>query len=120
YGYEECKSTAEWLLAQKAARPQVGIVCGSGLGGLGEMLKDQVVFKYEDIPSFPQSTVLGHTGQLVFGMLEGKPCVCMQGRFHLYEGHPVQKTTLPMRIFKLLGVKTVILTNAAGGLNEDY
>uniref|UniRef100_A0A8C9RPH7 Purine nucleoside phosphorylase n=3 Tax=Scleropages formosus TaxID=113540 RepID=A0A8C9RPH7_SCLFO len=115
-----CKSTAEWLLAQKAARPQVGIVCGSGLGGLGEMLKDQVVFKYEDIPSFPQSTVLGHTGQLVFGMLEGKPCVCMQGRFHLYEGHPVQKTTLPMRIFKLLGVKTVILTNAAGGLNEDY
>ncbi|KPP58481.1 purine nucleoside phosphorylase-like, partial [Scleropages formosus] len=118
--YEECKSTAEWLLAQMEVRPLLGIVCGSGLGGLAEMLKDQVVFRYEDIPNFPQSTVRGHAGRLVFGTLKGKPCVCMQGRFHLYEGYPVQKTTLPMRIFKLLGVEMVILTNAAGGLNEDY
>uniref|UniRef100_A0A8C9TS32 Purine nucleoside phosphorylase n=1 Tax=Scleropages formosus TaxID=113540 RepID=A0A8C9TS32_SCLFO len=116
----ECKSTAEWLLAQMEVRPLLGIVCGSGLGGLAEMLKDQVVFRYEDIPNFPQSTVRGHAGRLVFGTLKGKPCVCMQGRFHLYEGYPVQKTTLPMRIFKLLGVEMVILTNAAGGLNEDY
>ncbi|KAL4657240.1 purine nucleoside phosphorylase-like, partial [Arapaima gigas] len=119
-GYEECESTAEWLLAQKVVRPLVGIVCGSGLGGLAEMLQDQVVFNYQDIPNFPQSTVLGHTGRLVFGMLKGKPCVCMQGRFHLYEGYPVQKITLPIRIFKLLGVEMVILTNAAGGLNQDY
>ncbi|KAI4881678.1 hypothetical protein NFI96_031330 [Prochilodus magdalenae] len=84
------------------------------------MLKDQKVFKYSDIPNFPQSTVHGHAGQLVFGTLKGKPCVCMRGRFHLYEGYPIQKITMPMRIFKLMGVETVILTNAAGGLNQDY
>uniref|UniRef100_A0A8C6LN67 Purine nucleoside phosphorylase n=1 Tax=Nothobranchius furzeri TaxID=105023 RepID=A0A8C6LN67_NOTFU len=84
------------------------------------MLKDQVVFNYKDIPNFPQSTVHGHAGRLVFGTLKGRPCVCMQGRFHLYEGYPIQKITLPMRIFKMLGVETVILTNAAGGLNQDF
>ncbi|XP_058481780.1 purine nucleoside phosphorylase 5a isoform X2 [Solea solea] len=84
------------------------------------MLKDQVAFNYKDIPNFPQSTVHGHAGRLVFGTLKGRPCVCMQGRFHLYEGYPIQKITLPMRIFKLLGVETVILTNAAGGLNQDF
>ncbi|XP_023280188.1 purine nucleoside phosphorylase-like isoform X2 [Seriola lalandi dorsalis] len=84
------------------------------------MLKDPQVFKYSDIPNFPRSTVHGHAGQLVFGTLKGKPCVCMQGRFHLYEGYPIQKITLPMRIFKLMGVETMILTNAAGGLNQDY
>ncbi|CAF97035.1 unnamed protein product, partial [Tetraodon nigroviridis] len=120
YGYEDCKATADWLLTQTDIRPVVGIVCGSGLGGLADMLKDQVVFNYKDIPNFPQSTVRGHAGQLVFGTLKGRPCVCMQGRFHLYEGYPIQKITLPMRIFKLLGVETVMLTNAAGGLNQDY
>lgn len=120
YGYDECKATAEWLLSNTEVRPLVAIVCGSGLGGLGDMLKDRVVFNYCDIPNFPQSTVHGHAGRLVFGTLNGKPCVCMQGRFHLYEGYPIQKTTLPIRIFKLLGVESVILTNAAGGLNQDY
>ncbi|KAL6468094.1 hypothetical protein MHYP_G00237710 [Metynnis hypsauchen] len=120
YSYEECKATADWLLEQAPVRPLVGIVCGSGLGGLADMLKDQKVFKYSDIPNFPQSTVHGHAGQLVFGTLKGKPCVCMRGRFHLYEGYPIQKTTMPIRIFKLMGVETVILTNAAGGLNQDY
>lgn len=120
YSYDECKATADWLLAQTDVRPSIGIVCGSGLGGLADMLKDQVAFNYKDIPDFPQSTVHGHAGRLVFGKLKGRPCVCMQGRFHLYEGYPLQKITLPMRIFKLLGVQTVILTNAAGGLNEDF
>ncbi|KAM6948667.1 purine nucleoside phosphorylase-like [Aplochiton taeniatus] len=120
YTYEECKDTADWLLAKTALRPTVGIVCGSGLGGLAKMLKDQVAFNYTDIPNFPQSTVHGHAGRLVFGTLKGKSCVCMQGRFHLYEGYPIQKTTLPMRVFALLGVKTVVLTNAAGALNQDY
>ncbi|XP_029499106.1 purine nucleoside phosphorylase-like [Oncorhynchus nerka] len=118
--FEECSATAEWLLSRTEIRPLVGIVCGSGLGGLAEMLKDQMAFKYSDIPNFPQSTVHGHAGRLVFGMLKGKACVCMQGRFHLYEGYPIHKVTMPMRIFKLLGVETVILTNAAGGLNQDY
>ncbi|KAK7909939.1 hypothetical protein WMY93_014623 [Mugilogobius chulae] len=120
YTYDECKGTADWLLAQTDVRPTVGIVCGSGLGGLADMLKDQVAFNYKDIPNFPQSTVHGHAGRLVFGTLKGRPCVCMQGRFHLYEGYSIQKITLPMRVFKLLGVETVILTNAAGGLNEDF
>ncbi|XP_051567996.1 purine nucleoside phosphorylase-like isoform X1 [Myxocyprinus asiaticus] len=120
YSFEDCHATADWLLSQTAVRPLVGIVCGSGLGGLADMLKDQVAFNYRDIPNFPQSTVHGHAGRLVFGTLKGRPCVCMQGRFHLYEGYPIQKITMPMRIFKLLGVETVILTNAAGGLNQDY
>ncbi|GAA6087421.1 purine nucleoside phosphorylase-like [Tachysurus ichikawai] len=120
YGYEACKETADWLLEQAPVRPLVGIVCGSGLGGLADMLKDQKVFSYSNIPNFPKSTVHGHAGRLVFGTLKGKPCVCMQGRFHLYEGYPIQKVTMPIRIFKLMGVETVILTNAAGGLNQDY
>lgn len=120
YSYEECKTTADWLLAQTDIRPTVGIVCGSGLGGLADLLKDQVAFNYKDIPNFPQSTVHGHAGKLVFGHLKGRPCVCMQGRFHLYEGYSIQKITLPMRIFKMLGVETVMLTNAAGGLNHDF
>ncbi|XP_058505930.1 purine nucleoside phosphorylase 5b [Solea solea] len=118
--YDECRAAADWLLTNTQVRPTVGIVCGSGLGGLAEMLKDPEIFKYSQIPNFPQSTVHGHAGQLVFGTLKGKPCVCMQGRFHLYEGYPIQKITLPMRVFKLLGVETMILTNAAGGLNQDY
>uniref|UniRef100_A0A3Q1EK64 Purine nucleoside phosphorylase n=1 Tax=Acanthochromis polyacanthus TaxID=80966 RepID=A0A3Q1EK64_9TELE len=118
--YEECRATADWLMSNTQVRPTVGIVCGSGLGGLAEMLKEPQVFKYSDIPNFPRSTVHGHAGRLVFGTLKGKPCVCMQGRFHLYEGYPIQKITLPMRVFKLMGVETMILTNAAGGLNQDY
>ncbi|KAA8587787.1 hypothetical protein FQN60_016649 [Etheostoma spectabile] len=102
-GYEECRTTADWLLSSIQVRPTVGIVCGSGLGGLAEMIKDPQVFKYCDIPNFPRSTVHGHAGQLVFGTLKGKPCI-----------------TLPMRVFKLMGVETIILTNAAGGLNQDY
>ncbi|KAL3988858.1 hypothetical protein ACER0C_013176 [Sarotherodon galilaeus] len=118
--YDECKTTADWLLSNTQVRPIVGIVCGSGLGGLAEMIKDPQIFKYSDIPNFPRSTVHGHAGRLVFGTLKGKPCVCMQGRFHLYEGYPIQKITLPMRVFKLMGVETMIMTNAAGGLNQDY
>uniref|UniRef100_A0AAY4BMS3 Purine nucleoside phosphorylase n=1 Tax=Denticeps clupeoides TaxID=299321 RepID=A0AAY4BMS3_9TELE len=116
----ECKNTAAWLLDQQPFRPLLGIVCGSGLGGLADLLKDQKVMSYSEIPHFPQSTVQGHAGKLVFGSLKGTPCVCMQGRFHLYEGHHIQKITFPMKIFKLMGVETVILTNAAGGLNQEY
>ncbi|XP_056384262.1 purine nucleoside phosphorylase isoform X1 [Hyla sarda] len=120
YTYEEYKHSAEWLLSKTEHRPTVAIVCGSGLGGLGELLKDQVAFNYSDIPNFPHSTVPGHAGRLIFGNLNGKPCVCMQGRFHAYEGYPLWKVTFPIRVFHLIGVETVILTNAAGGLNQDY
>ncbi|XP_066459803.1 purine nucleoside phosphorylase isoform X1 [Eleutherodactylus coqui] len=120
YTYEEYKQTADWLLNKTKHRPAVAIVCGSGLGALGELLKDAVTFNYSDIPNFPHSTVPGHAGRLLFGNLNGKPCVCMQGRFHCYEGYPLWKVTFPIRVFRLMGVETVILTNAAGGLNQDY
>ncbi|MGH0136717.1 UNVERIFIED_CONTAM: hypothetical protein FKN15_062025 [Acipenser sinensis] len=89
YTYEEYKVTADWLRANTEHRPLIAIICGSGLGGLAEILKDQKVFSYSDIPNFPKSTVQGHAGRLVFGTLNGKSCVCMQGRFHLYEGYPI-------------------------------
>ncbi|XP_078061858.1 purine nucleoside phosphorylase-like, partial [Mustelus asterias] len=120
YTYEQYKGTADWLLAKTNHRPTLAIICGSGLGGLADSLKDAIIFNYCDVPNFPQSTVSGHAGRLVFGSLNGKMCVCMQGRFHLYEGHPVWKTTFPIRVFRLMGVETLIVTNASGGLNPDY
>ncbi|XP_072291818.1 purine nucleoside phosphorylase 6 isoform X2 [Eucyclogobius newberryi] len=118
--FEEYKETAEWLLNQTAIRPVVAIICGSGLGGLADRLEESVTFKYEDIPRFPTSTVAGHAGKLVFGKLVGHDCVCMQGRFHLYEGYNIHMVSYPVRVFSQLGVKTLIVTNAAGGLNDRY
>ncbi|TNM89156.1 hypothetical protein fugu_005411 [Takifugu bimaculatus] len=114
--HEEYQKAADWLTSQTRHRPQVAIICGSGLGMLADTLKSQNSFAYSDIPGFPQSTVQGHAGRLVFGELNGKTCVCMQGRFHMYEGHSLCKTTFPIRVFKLLGVETLIVTNAAGSL----
>ncbi|XP_077059545.1 purine nucleoside phosphorylase 4a isoform X1 [Siphateles boraxobius] len=118
--HEDYQRTADWLLSQTQHRPKVAIICGSGLGMLADTLKCQDSFKYSDIPGFPQSTVKGHAGKLVFGELKGKTCVCMQGRFHMYEGHSLSKVTFPVRVFKLLGVDTLIVTNAAGSLADSY
>ncbi|XP_041794843.1 purine nucleoside phosphorylase 6 [Chelmon rostratus] len=118
--YEEYKETADWLLAHTEQRPKVAIICGSGLGSLADLLSDKAVFPYKDIPHFPISTVPGHAGQLVFGKLQGRECVCMQGRFHFYEGYDIHTVTYPVRVFFLLGVETLIVTNAAGGLNGRY
>ncbi|KAG8455538.1 hypothetical protein GDO86_001654 [Hymenochirus boettgeri] len=120
FTYEEYKETADWLLSKTKHRPIMAIICGSGLGGLGELLTNQAVFNYTDIPNFPKSTVPGHAGRLIFGNLGGKACVCMQGRFHFYEGYPLWKVTFPVRVFYLMGVKNIIVTNAAGGLNQDF
>ncbi|KAL3448641.1 nucleoside phosphorylase domain-containing protein [Aspergillus insuetus] len=103
--------------------PQVAIVCGSGLGGLANTIDSEirVEIDYADIPHFPRLTVAGHAGRLVFGLLDKQvPAVLMVGRAHYYEGHSIDQVTFPIRVFKLLGVDTVILTNAAGGLNPDY
>uniref|UniRef100_A0A8D3B5P0 Purine nucleoside phosphorylase n=1 Tax=Scophthalmus maximus TaxID=52904 RepID=A0A8D3B5P0_SCOMX len=116
--HDEYQKTADWLMSQTKHRPQVAIICGSGLGMLADTLKCQDSFAYSDIPGFPQSTVQGHAGRLVFGELKGKTCVCMQGRFHMYEGHSLCKTTFPVRVFKLMGVETLIVTNAAGSLAD--
>ncbi|CAL8374172.1 unnamed protein product [Arctogadus glacialis] len=120
YSYEDYEATAKWLLSQTEQRPKVAIICGTGLGGLAEQLENRVVIPYIDIPNFPQTTVEGHEGQLVFGTLEGHQCVCMQGRFHTYEGFDVYQVTYPVRVFSLLGVRTLVVTNAAGGLNSSF
>jgi purine-nucleoside phosphorylase len=101
-------------------RPFIGLVLGSGLGSLADTLENRVVISYGDIPGWPQSTVPGHSGQLVIGHLEGCPVVAQQGRAHFYEGYTLQQVTFPIRVMHLMGVTTVILTNAAGGLNRDY
>ncbi|NWU78059.1 PNPH phosphorylase, partial [Onychorhynchus coronatus] len=118
--YEVYKETADWLRARTAQRPKIAVICGSGLGGLADVLDNKTVFPYEDIPHFPRSTVAGHVGRLVFGELSGQPCVCMQGRFHSYEGYSVGTVTFPIRVFFLLGVEVLIVTNAAGGLNPHF
>ncbi|TYZ64305.1 hypothetical protein PybrP1_006275 [[Pythium] brassicae (nom. inval.)] len=110
----------EYLRERTSARPLIGVVCGSGLGGLSKCLRDPEVVKYEDIPQFPKSTVEGHAGELVFGDLDGVQVVCMRGRFHSYEGYDMKETTLPIRVMYLLGIQYLLVTNAAGGLNPEY
>jgi len=100
--------------------PKTLIVLGSGLGGLGERVEDARVVPYGEIPHFPQSTAPGHKGRLIAGMLSGLPVLVMQGRFHVYEGYSAEEAAFPVRVARLLGVETVILTNAAGGVNLAY
>jgi xanthosine phosphorylase len=99
--------------------PRLGIVLGSGLGGLADTLDDAVAVPYAEIPGFPSSTVAGHAGRFVLGSLDGVPVACMQGRFHLYEGHPPAVIKLPIRTFAALGVDALLLTNAAGSLRVE-
>lgn len=100
--------------------PEIAIVLGSGLGVLKEDIENKVIIKYKDIPGFPISTVEGHAGELIIGELSGKTIIAMNGRFHYYEGYDIKQTVFPIRVFALLGVKNMILTNAAGGINLDY
>jgi purine-nucleoside phosphorylase len=100
--------------------PKIGLVLGSGLGGLADTLEDRVSIPYEEIPGWPVSTVHGHSGQLVIGKLEGKTVIAQQGRAHFYEGYDLKQVTFPIRVMRLMGANTLILTNAAGGLNTNY
>lgn len=120
HSYDEVESVTNFLLNKTKYRPTVGIVCGSGLGGLVANVQEKDVYKYEDIPGFPVSTVQGHAGKLVFGTLSGKTVVCLQGRFHLYEGHGIYKCTFPVRVMASLGITSLIVTNAAGGINRSF
>lgn len=99
--------------------PETVIVLGSGLGVLKEDIENKIVIEYKDIPDFPISTVEGHAGELIIGELSGKTIIAMNGRFHYYEGYDIKETVFPIRVFALLGVKNIILTNAAGGINTD-
>jgi purine-nucleoside phosphorylase len=101
-------------------QPTIGLVLGSGLGVLADALENRVAIPYSDIPHWPQSTVHGHIGQLVIGELEGKIVVCQQGRAHFYEGYAMEQVTFPVRVMHFLGVNTLILTNAAGGVDKNY
>ena len=112
------KETVEYFKVEKI--PKVAIICGSGLGNLANGLKDAKEFEYKDIPHFPVSTVEGHQGKLVFGKLNGIDVVCMVGRFHFYEGYSAQQITFPVRVFALMGIKNLLVTNASGSLNPDY
>jgi len=108
-------------IRQRVSRePEIGIVCGSGLGGLAETLESPVTIPYSEIKGFPQTTVKGHAGELVFGMLKGKFVVCMKGRFHCYEGHAPQKILVPIYVMAALGIKALVVTNAAGGINPEF
>lgn len=114
------KEAADAVRNRLNVQPTIGLVLGSGMGGLADELTDTTVIAYEDIPHWPRSTVHGHSGRLVVGTLEGQVVLCQQGRAHFYEGYTLQQVTLPIRVMGLLGIKTVILTNAAGGLNKSY
>ena len=100
--------------------PLIGIILGSGLSALADAVEDPVSIDYQDIPHFPVSTILGHKGRLVLGMLQGLPVAVMQGRVHYYEGYSMQQVTLPVRVLRQLGVETLVVTNAAGGLNKAF
>ncbi|XP_023246720.1 purine nucleoside phosphorylase-like [Copidosoma floridanum] len=120
FSFESLQESANYLLDRISTRPKIGIICGSGLGPITDTLTQKQCFPYEDIPHFPSSTVKGHVGQMVFGYLHGVPVMCMQGRFHYYEGYPLWKCAMPVRVMKLVGVSHLIVTNAAGGLNPNY
>ena len=100
--------------------PEVGIVLGSGLGGLVDVIDTQYSISYKDIPNFPVSTVAGHQGKLILGTLSGRKVVAMQGRFHYYEGYSTKEVTFPIRVLKYLGIKLLVLSNASGGVNPDF
>ena len=117
---EKITAAAEYILGLVSIRPTAALVLGSGLGDYADTLEDSVKIPYSEIPNFPQPTVEGHTGAFVFGKKEGKEVVVAQGRVHYYEGLPMQEITLPVRVLAAIGVKTLVLTNAAGGVNLSY
>ncbi|MES2837038.1 MAG: purine-nucleoside phosphorylase [Bacteroidota bacterium] len=117
---QEIKSTAEFILNKTNFKPQIGIVLGTGLGGLVNEIEIEHTLPYEEIPNFPVSTVEGHSGKLILGKLGGKNVVAMQGRFHFYEGYDMKTVTFPIRVMKFLGIDTLFLSNASGGVNPDY
>ena len=118
--WKKIVETTEYIHQAYNKQPEVGIVLGTGLGGLVSEIKIEKTLSYESIPNFPVSTVESHSGKLIFGELGGKTIVAMQGRFHFYEGYTAEEVTFPIRVMKMLGVKRLLLSNASGGVNPDY
>lgn len=113
----QLSETVAYIKSKVNCTAKVGIVLGSGLGNLSEVIEVEQAIAYTDIPHFPVSTVKGHGGKLLFGKLGGTNVVCMSGRFHFYEGYSAQQVIFPVRVMKLLGIETLLLSNAAGGVN---
>lgn len=114
------KETSEFIQNRFQEQHEIGIILGSGLGNLGENIENQQYIPYSEIPNFPVSTVKGHSGRLISGTFGGKKVIALQGRFHYYEGYDMKTITFPIRVFKELGIKLLILSNAAGGMNPDF
>lgn len=117
---EQIKSTAAFIKSKISVEPEIGIILGTGLGGLVKEIAITHTLTYEEIPNFPVSTVEGHSGKLIFGELGGKQVVAMQGRFHYYEGYTMQQVTFPVRVMKFLGIQKLFVSNAAGGVNHNF
>jgi purine-nucleoside phosphorylase len=118
--FTRAESAAQFITSQTSLRPKIALVLGSGLGAFADALTDAVRISYAQIPSFPRSTAIGHAGQLVIGNSQGITVAAMQGRTHLYEGYSAKEVSFPIRVFTRMGIKAVILTNAAGGINLKY
>src|SRR4051794_26272175 len=118
--YDQIQEATRAVQGRWTGRPQVGIILGTGLGGLAEDIEAEAKIPYADIPHFPRSTVKSHAGQLVCGRLGGKTVVAMEGRVHFYEGYTLQQITLPVRVMKALGCTVLIVSNACGGMNPQY
>lgn len=118
--YEKVKESADFISARVPEFPETAIILGSGLGGLVNVMEEKTVIPYAEIPNFPQSSVAGHAGNFVVGKIGDKFIAAMQGRFHYYEGFSARELCYPLYVMKLLGVKNLIVTNAAGGVNRDF
>jgi purine-nucleoside phosphorylase len=118
--FSHAESAAKHLLSHTSIRPRIGLVLGSGLGSFADELSQPVRIPYTTIPHFPRSTAIGHAGQMVLGFVNKVPVVAMQGRVHLYEGYSAQQVAFPVRVFGRMGVRAIIFTNAAGGINLNY
>ena len=116
----EIKKTAEFLKTNTDFNPKIGVILGTGLGGLVDEIDIKFSFSYDEIPNFPVSTVEGHSGKLIFGFINGKEVIVMQGRFHYYEGYDMQKVVFPVRVMKCLGVENLLISNASGGVNPSF
>ncbi|NQX58937.1 purine-nucleoside phosphorylase [Paenibacillus qinlingensis] len=117
---QEIQEAAAFIKKETNITPQIGLILGSGLGVLADLIEEPIVIDYSRIPHFPVSTVEGHAGELVVGSIKGKQVLVMKGRFHAYEGYGAETVSFPVRVMKELGVQTLIVTNAAGGINESY
>lgn len=118
--YKKIQETASWLKERMTTSPKTAIILGTGLGQLASEITDSYEFPYQDIPNFPVSTVEGHSGKLIFGKLGGKDIMAMQGRFHYYEGYDMKEVTFPERVMYELGIETLFVSNAAGGMNPSF